>query len=165
MKDVLAFDCFGTVFDVSSVIREEICEYVRQVQRRIWEPLDLPTPWADLPAHPDAKQGLERLRSKYRIVTCSNLPLNLLYTLSQRAGIQWDAIVPLEANRICKPDPRAYWTVCQVLQVPPSYVTVVSAHATGPDVEGAPNAGMKFQLIRNEGCPSDIVALADKFGC
>lgn len=164
-EEVLAFDCFGTVFDTSDVAAESVRDYVRQVKRPEWEPLRLPPYWLDLKAHLDAAEGIDRLRNKYRVVTCSNLPLGLLSHLSARAGILWDAIVPLEASRRYKPSQHAYWTVSGVMQTAPEDVTVVTAHADGPDIQGAPNAGMKLQVIRNPGTPQTIIELAEQLGC
>jgi 2-haloacid dehalogenase len=165
MTKVLAFDCFGTVFDVSAVPTDEVREYGRQVRRDEWAPLELPRSWDRLKAHADAVEGIKRLRQKYRVVTCSNLPLGLLAHLSGQAGIMWDAIVPLEANRAYKPSKLAYCTVAQVMQVEQPAVTVVTAHANGPDLEGAPAASMGVQLIRNPGTPQTIIELAESLGC
>ncbi len=162
---VIAFDLFGTVFDVSNVPKDEVREYVRQIKQEEWEPLSLPQSWFDIPAFDDSATGIERLRSKYQVVTCSNLPLNLAWWLSKDAGIEWSAIVPIEAHRSYKPSLAAYLTVCRVLQCEPAEVLMVSAHADGPDVEGAPAAGFGFQLIRNSGCPRTIIELAEALGC
>lgn len=162
---VLALDCFGTVFDSSNVPKEDVRSYIAQVQRPEWAPLELPISFCGMQPHPDAAEGINRLRAKFRVVTCSNLPVLLLHDLSQLGGVEWDAIVPLEARRCYKPDHNAYWAVSDLMGVPPSQVTVVTAHANGPDIEGAPRAGMQVQLIRNPGCPADINALADELGC
>jgi HAD superfamily hydrolase (TIGR01493 family) len=162
---VIAFDLFGTVFDVSNIPKEDVRDYVRQVQREDWAPLAIPDSFNNLDAFDDSVRGVDRLRSKFRVVTCSNLPLSLIWWLSQRAWIKWDAIVPLEASRAYKPEAEAYDTVCRVMQCDPEAVLLVSAHADGPDVEGAPNAGFGFQLIRNPGCPQTIIELAEALGC
>lgn len=158
---ILAFDCFGTVFDTSGVPIEEVREYVRQVKRPEWAPLELPPSFYEMKAHPDAAEGIKRLREKFRVVTCSNLPRKLLFGRSCIAGIQWDAIVPLEASQRYKPAREAYWTVCEVMQCLQADVTVITAHADGPDIKGAPNAGMKVQVIRNPGTPQTIIELAE----
>lgn len=160
MNPVLAFDCVGTVFDASGVPGSDMRSYVEQVRRPHWAPLQLADSFYDMPAHADAAEGIARLRKKYRVVTCSNLPMGLLHLLSVKSGIVWDAIVPLEASRTYKPSPEAYRTVCSVMQASLSAVTVVTAHSQGPDVEGAPAVGMKCQIIRNERYPKDILELA-----
>lgn len=159
---VIAFDCFGTVFDTSGIPREDVREYVRQVQRPEWAPLGLPSSFLDMWPHKDAAKGIQRLRSKFRVVTCSNLPARLLHLLSVMGDVEWDAVVPLEARRCYKPAHEAYWAVSDLLNVDPGEVMVVTAHATGPDMRGAPHAGMRVQLIRDPAGLADINALADE---
>lgn len=158
---VLAFDVFGTVFDLSGVDREEIRAYASHVRSPgPWRPLHLPKSWEALPAHPDSAAGIAELRKRFFVVTCSNGPLGLLAKLSKYNAISWDAIIPLELNRVFKPDPRAYLTVCEVLGVAPSDVTLVTANATFGDLDGSRAVGMQSMLIRNEGGPADIIELA-----
>lgn len=164
-EQVLAFDCNGTVFDNSGISREEMQDYIDQMRLEPYRELFLASSFYDMLPHLDSQEGIERLQKKYRVVTCSNFPLRLLNILSNYADIEWDAIIPLEASRAYKPKKEAYHTVCNILQVEPHNVTVVSAHANGPDVKGAPNAGMNFQLIRNEGYPATIIELAEQLGC
>lgn len=164
-RPVIGFDCVETVFSTANIPRAEISEYVAHTQRVIWSPLLPPNSWSKMPAHPDAVEGIARLRSKFRVVTCSNLPLWLLHALSEEAGIQWDAIVPLEASQSYKPNPMAYAVLCQVMQVEPDQVLIVSAHPDGPDAVGAPNIGMELHIIRQPGCPQTITELAEQLGC
>lgn len=104
---IIAFDVFGTVVDVSSVSRDEIRDYVSQVRREVYEPLNLPHAWQYLPAFPDSARGIERLRKKFFVVTLSNFPIGLLAKLSKHAKITWDAIIPLELKRVYKPNPES----------------------------------------------------------
>ncbi len=163
--NVIAFDVFGTVFDLSGVEREEVRAYARQLRRPEWAPLTLPPSWERLPAHPDAAFGIELLRRKFFVVTCSNGPLGLLAKLSKHNGISWDAIIPLELNKVYKPDPRAYLTVCEVLGVEPAAVTMVTANETFGDLEASAALGMTPRLIRNPGTPATIMELAESLGC
>lgn len=167
---VVAFDVFGTVFDLSGVSGFELRNYVDQIERPEWMPLLLPEPWERLPAHPDAREGINRLRGEYVVVTCSNGPLGLLAMMSKNAGLCWDAIVPLEMNRVYKPDRRAYLTVCEVFDVPPESVLMVTANPKlgrndFGDVQAARLVGMQSVLIRHEGGPRDIIELAERLGC
>lgn len=164
---VIAFDVFGTVFDLAGVDRQEIRDYVHHIRQDTWEPLRLPKHWETLPAHPDAAEGISRLRKNYIVVTMSNGPLGLLTKLSKHNGIQWDAIMPLEIKRFYKPRPEAYLTVCDVLDVPPENVMMVTANKGFGDLEAAAALGMKPILIRDPGGDfNDIHGLAsylDKF--
>jgi 2-haloacid dehalogenase len=158
---VVAFDVFGTVFDLSSIDRQEVRDYVQHIRQEPWRPLQLPAHWERLPAYPDAAEGIERLRKNFVVVTCSNGPLGLLAKLSKHNGILWDAIIPLELNRVYKPKPRAYLTVCEVLNVQPADVLMVTANRTFGDLEASRGLGMAAQLIRDGDGPKTIIALAE----
>lgn len=162
---ILAFDCFGTVFDIRGLKPADIHSYVMQVKegRSEWKPLELPPEWSQMPAWPDSADAIAQLRMNgHTCVTCSNLPLGLLYYASELAGISWDAICPLESARTYKPDRRAYEVVCGVMQLSPHQVTVVTAHAEGPDIKGAPAAGMNVMLVRQNG--ETLLDLVEKLG-
>lgn len=163
MIKVIAFDVFGTVFDLSGVDRDEIRAYARHIKKEIWSPLHLPKSWETLPAHPDSKEGIELLRKKYFVCTCSNGPLGLLSKLSKHNDISWDAIIPLELNRVYKPKLRAYMTVCEVLNVQPEEVCMVTANKDFGDLEASESLGMTPKLIRYEG--DNIIDLAMGMGC
>lgn len=167
MIKVIAFDVFGTVFDLNQARREEIQEYIKHIKDEIWRPLHLPKSWEDLPAHADAVEGIERLRSKYMVVTCSNGPLGLLSKMSKNAGISWDAIIPLELNQVYKTNPAAYMTVCEVLDVKPAEVMMVTSNKTFGDLEASAALGMKPQLVDREFGrePTTITELATLLGC
>ena len=167
---VVAFDLFGTVFDMSNVPRAEIVAYIDHIEKPEWSPLDLPASWESCPPHADAGEGIERLRFRYRAVTCSNGPLETLWSLSRNGDIEWDAIVPLEARRVFKPHPRAYLTVPIVCCVEPSQVLMVTGNPKlgrkdYGDVEAARAVGMQSVLIRGESDIPDIIALAERLGC
>ncbi len=155
-RKVIAFDVFGTVFNLTGVPKNEIRDYISHIGQKEWSPLRLPDSWATLPAHPDAAQGIEMLRKKFFVVTCSNGPLGLLAKLSKHNSISWDAIIPLELNRVFKPAPEAYMTVCETLDFQPHEVTMVTANKTFGDLEGSRRIGMEAILIRNETFPTII---------
>lgn len=159
----IAFDVFGTVFDLSAVPRDEVRAYVKHVHQESWQPLKLPASWATLPAHPDAAEGIAKLRERFIVVTLSNGPLSLLMRLSKHNGISWDAIVPLEMYRIYKPDLRAYMYLPTLLGVERDEVCMVTANRTFGDLEGAAAVGMRAQLIRDGAeNPKDILELAER---
>lgn len=162
---VIAFDVFGTVVDFSSAESWQVRNYIEAIQLPTWRPLMLPCSWERLPAHPDSREGIKRLRSKFMVVTCSNGPLGMLARLSKNAGIEWDAIIPLELNRVYKPRPDAYRTVCEVLGVTPDEVLMVTANKTFGDLEASREIGMQAQLIRGDDGPKTIIELAELLGC
>lgn len=165
---VVAFDLFGTVFDMSGVDREEIREYVRQLKLPEWQPLKLPKTWDAIPAHPDAEHGINglrfamHLRNDGHVVTCSNGPISTTYRLSRNAGIVWDLIIPLEINRVYKTNPAAYMTVCEVLDCRPENVLMVTANETFGDLEASRALGMQAVLIRGDSDIADIIDLAKR---
>jgi 2-haloalkanoic acid dehalogenase type II len=162
---VIAFDLFGTVFDLSGVSHQEIKDYVAHIRQPEWSPLQLPKSWEHLPAHPDSSEGLERLRRKFFVVTCSNGPLGLTAKLSKNAGIRWDCIIPLELNRVYKTNFRAYMTVCEILSVSPQQVMMVTANKDFGDLEASVALGMTSMLIRGTDGPQTIIELAASLGC
>jgi 2-haloacid dehalogenase len=164
LPSVIAFDLFGTVFDLSGVARQEIKDYAVHLRNPEWSPLHLPKSWETLPAHPDSAEGIERLRRKFMVVTCSNGPLGLTAKLSKHNGISWDAIIPLELNRVYKTDPRAYLTVCEVLGCYPEQVMMVTANKDFGDLEASAALGMTPQLIRDGDGPKSIIELAEQLG-
>lgn len=161
---IIAFDVFGTVFDLRSAEAEDIKNYLHHIKRTPWSPLVLPKSWETLPAHPDSKAGIERLRKHHLVVTCSNGPLGLLAKLSKHNSISWDAIVPLELNKVFKPNPAAYMTICEIFDCPPSGVIMVTANEKFGDIEASTALGMEARLIRTKEIPT-IVDLATQLGC
>lgn len=159
---VIAFDVFGTVFDLSGASREDIKAYIKHIKQPEWSPLKLPKSWETFPAHPDAKEGIELLRKNHFVVTCSNGPLGLLAKLSKNNDISWDAIIPLELNKVFKTNPKAYMTVCEVLDVEPKDILMVTANKDFGDIEAARALGMGAILIRGESPIKDIIELSKR---
>ena len=75
---------------------------------RAWHRLD---PW------PDAVPGLERLRRRFILATCSNGNVALMVNMAKRAGLPWDAILGAETARHYKPQPEAYLITADMLGV------------------------------------------------
>lgn len=161
---VVAFDLFGTVFSLADVDRQEIKDYAAHLRNPEWSPLRLPPSWEKLPAHPDSAEGIRRLREKFTVVTCSNGPLGLTAKLSKHNSINWDAIIPLELNKVFKTSPGAYLTVCEVLGCEPKDVLMVTANKSFGDLEASTALGMQAVLIRGDSGPRDIIELANLLG-
>ena len=165
MIKIVAFDVFGTVFNLSSVPRQEIKDYAHHLHRPEWSPLTLPESWKTLPAHPDSAEGIRLLRSKYMVVTCSNGPVPLLAALSKHNGISWDMVIPIEVNKVFKPKPESYMTICQLMRVEPNEVMMVTANETFGDLEASKALGMIPKWIRGESGVNTIIDLAKELGC
>lgn len=161
MIKVIAFDVFGTVVDLSHTPREEIKAYADHIRKPEWSPLTLPESWEHLQPHPDSESGIRWLRERFLVVTCSNAPMATMARLSRNAKLNWSAIIPLEYNRVFKPNPKAYLTVCELMRVKPNEVLMVTANKDFGDLEGAKSAGMHSVLIRHpEGQWQTILSMA-----
>jgi FMN phosphatase YigB (HAD superfamily) len=160
MDMICLFDCFGTVFNMSQIPKEDLRYYGSILKKPVWEPLNFPKYWQEIPPHPDSEEGIDILKSKgHKCVALSNAPHQLMRVLSANANIYWDHIIGLEEYKIYKPNRLAYLTACAELDCKPSDCTMVTANKTFGDIEGAKSVGMFAKLIRNEWCP-DIMALA-----
>lgn len=157
---VIAFDVFGTVFNLDKVPNKEINYYGNHIRQEPWQPLNLPQSWENIPAHPDAAEGIAILRQHYQVITLSNCPIKLLTTLSKKNHISWDAIIPIESYQVFKPNPKAYQIACQLMGENPDNIMMVTANPTFGDIEQAQNLGMIPQIIRHDNYPKDILELA-----
>jgi len=163
---VIAFDNFGTVYDFSQVPRDEVRDYVRQVRRAEWAPLDLPASWEDVKAFEDSAKGIAMLRNKYTVVTCANGPLGMLARMAKKNSISWDAIVPLELSRSYKPSQSAYKLIAETMGVAPHEVLIVTGNKGSPDLTVPLTLGMHSQRIRGDkNTPQTIIELAKQLGC
>jgi FMN phosphatase YigB (HAD superfamily) len=161
---IFLFDCFGTVFDMAQIPKEDLRYYGSILKKPVWEPLNFPPHWRNIPPHPDSREGLEMLKKKgHSVVALSNAPRDLMISISLGANIEWDHIIGLEKYKIYKPNPLAYLTACAEFNCRPSDCTMVTANKNFGDLEGANLVGMHTQLIRHPDPALDINWLADAF--
>jgi 2-haloalkanoic acid dehalogenase type II len=157
----IAFDCFGTVFDVSEVPALELVAYVEHVHDPIFSPYKFSAAWYDIKAKSDSAEGIKLLQEQgYKCVTLSNGSVDLIRKCSKRDGINWDHIIDLVSHRVYKPNVNAYRTIEVDLGYAPYETLMVTANPTFGDVEGAKAVGMPSQIIRQQNTPSSIVDLA-----
>jgi HAD superfamily hydrolase (TIGR01493 family) len=160
----VAFDCFGTVFDMSGVSRDEIAAYVSHVRGETFSPFPFPKSWWSIRAHQDSAEGIARLRKLgIRVVTLSNGDSSLIRNVSEASGIVWDDIIDLAERKVYKPHLDAYRAVESVTGLSPAETLMVTANPTFGDIEGAAAVGMNSQVIRH-GYPDTIIDLARIFG-
>jgi 2-haloalkanoic acid dehalogenase type II len=160
---LIAFDLFGTVFDLSGVDRSEVRAYLDHIRKTEWSPLELPRSWESLPAFPDAMEGLTRLRRIAMVVTMSNAPaITQAQLLENSNGATFDDLFRLERYHVYKPKPRAYMALCVNYEMDPADILMVTANEKFGDLEAARALGMQAQLIRSEGCPQTIIELAEQ---
>lgn len=168
---VVAFDLFGTVFDLSGVPKQEIRDYIAHIRKPKWSPLALPESWKQLPPHPDSKEGIHRIARKIPVVACSNARYRFTSNLLSDCGINMPhddypmRITEIQNYQVYKPDPQAYLAVCEQFGPEPHEVLMVTGNEGSPDVEGARAVGMQSILIRQPGTPQTIIELAELLGC
>lgn len=162
----IAFDCFGTLFDMSGIPKEEIAAYARHVRQEMFIPYTFPDHWHELPAHPDVAEGMARLwkhRRGFHLVALSNGPPSLIRELASRAGFEFDTVIDLLRYRVYKPHRAAYMTVFAETKFKPEQTLMVTANPTFGDIEGAESIGMRAQVIRH-GYPNTVTELAGMLG-
>lgn len=104
---------------------------------RAWHRLD---PWQD------SVEGLNRLRSRYILVTLSNGNVALLVNMARRAGLPWDAILGAEIARHYKPQPQVYLKTAELLALAPGQCMLVAAH--NDDLVAAGRLGFGTAFVR-----------------
>lgn len=158
----IAFDCFGTVFDMSNVEKEEIKNYVNHVRKNNFTEFEFPQSWWNLKAHPDSAQGIRTLQSAgFSCIALSNGSLALLSSISYKNNIYWNHIVDLVSEKVYKPHVDAYKTIEKCFGFKPEQTLMVTANPTFGDIEGSSAIGMKSQVIRNPETPQTIIGLAN----
>ena len=156
----VAFDLFGTVFDLANVPKQEISDYIAHVRKPEWSPLTLPESWRRLPRFADAHKGIRAIAGMGLLaVSCSNAPI--AFTKDLCSGLPFTGFTNIAANRCYKPHPQSYMAICQQFRVEPSAVLMVTGNDGSPDIDGAKAVGMQSMMIRQPGCPQTIIELAD----
>ena len=158
----IAFDCFGTVFDASTLTREDLKAYVDHVKAKDFSPFEFGDPWWKLEAHEDSRLGIAMIQAAgVKCMALSNGSVELIQALSDRARIHFDWIADMVKHRVYKPDDiDAYRLVQKYSGFAPDECMMVTANPTFGDLEGAVAVGMKPQVIRNPGTPPTIIDLA-----
>lgn len=116
--------------------------------------------WHSLSAWPDFPAALERLRTRFAVVSFTMLPVALVVEVSRHNGIVWDAVVSCEMMGVYKPHPEAYTQVAAWLNLAPSSILMVACHNF--DLNAARTCGFKTAFVRrsqewgDEGPPDPI---------
>lgn len=163
--EIIAFDLFGTVFDVSSARREDMHYYAETIKKPEWEPLQFPPEWSRFPAHPDSRDGIARLRSKFTVVAMSNAPVDLAVSLARNSGITFDFIMPLQLRQVYKPQNASYKLITELFKCAPASVLMVTANEKFGDIEAARSLGMSASLIKRTDPVFTIQDLATSLEC
>ena len=116
---------------------------------------------SSLPAHPDVRPGLERLRDAgVRIAALTQSTQEVLDAQLRAAGLDalFEAALSADGARRLKPAREAYAFAAERLGVGVEDLTMVAAHAW--DVAGARAAGARTAFVARPGKASDPLASA-----
>jgi 2-haloacid dehalogenase len=103
----------------------------------------------ELPAFPDVKPGLERLKSnRLKLVVLTNSPEKAVKAAVESAGLAGllDNVLSAEEVKRLKPAPEPYRMAAKKMGVKPRNLLLVAAHAW--DVAGAMRAGCRAAFVR-----------------
>lgn len=158
--EVLAFDCFGTVFDMEEIPRSEILAYVQHVRKSDFSEYQFPESWRNLKAHEDAADAIASLKVMgFRCVAFSNGGPKLIKEISGANSIQWDDIFDPCESKAYKPSYAAYrWLANHCGD--PSKTLIVTANPRFGDIFGAQLIGAKAWVVRTGHHPSSLLDLA-----
>lgn len=132
--------------------------------------------WQELVPFADAVSGLERLRSKYKLVVLSNGENAFLaHLVKNRVRFEFDAVISVEDVGVFKPNPQVYRYAARKLKSEPQELMMVSSHSF--DAVGARASGYRAAYVNRYDLPydetpygydveaRDFLELADKLGC
>ncbi|MGI9316005.1 MAG: haloacid dehalogenase type II [bacterium] len=103
---------------------------------RVWHRLH---PW------PDAREGLNRLKQKFIITTCSNGNVALIVNMAKFSALPWDMVLGAEVTRHYKPQDEAYLESARLLGLVPEQCCMVAAHNN--DLVAAGKNGMQTAFV------------------
>ena len=101
--------------------------------------------WEQMPAWPEARNALDRMRQKYFIAPHTVLSLRVAAYSSRNAGITWDAIISCDGLKAMKPNKESYRRVLDLLRRPPEQICFVASHPS--DLRAASCHGMKTAYV------------------
>ena len=102
--------------------------------------------WRRLHPWPDTRQGLDRLRDRFRTATLSNGHVALLVDLFRFADLRVDAVLSAQLATSYKPDPKVYRLGAELLECAPQQAVMVAAH--GQDLRAAARVGLRPVFVR-----------------
>ena len=101
--------------------------------------------WHRLLPWPDTVPGLNRLKSRFVLVTLSNGNISLLTNMAKNAGLPWDCVLSSELAGHYKPDREVYEKAADLLDLPPENIMMVAAHKG--DLRAAQSVGFKAGFV------------------
>jgi 2-haloacid dehalogenase len=132
--------------------------------------------WQELNSFPDVVRGLERLRSKFKLVVLSNGERDYLaQVVKNRIRFDFDGVISVQDVGVFKPSPQVYRYAARVLKSEPGELMMVSAHSF--DAVGARASSYRAAYVNRYDLPYDetpyqcdvesldFLDLATKLGC
>ena len=108
--------------------------------------------WQRLSPHPDALEGLRRLKSRFRLVALSNgEPDFLAHLAKNRMQFEFDDVISVDEAEVFKPHPLVYRTAARILGSEPSEMMMVAAHSF--DIMGAVACDYSGAYVNRYGLP------------
>jgi 2-haloacid dehalogenase len=149
----------GTFFALGQAVLEMVASY-RNVQTRPADIEELQARLLSMPAFPDVREGLQRLKdAEFRLVTLTNSPPGQRGSEHQllQAGIAnfFDRHFTTESVRGFKVARSAYHMVAELMNVPPAACCMITAHAW--DALGAQYVGYSAGLMNRPGQASLVM--------
>jgi 2-haloacid dehalogenase len=102
--------------------------------------------WHRLKPWNDSLSGMQRLRSRFKLVALANANASLLADIAYHAGLPWYMIISAEEVKRYKPDPLVYQRAICRLGLRPDEIMMVASHLY--DLDGAKEAGMMTAFVK-----------------
>jgi 2-haloacid dehalogenase len=110
--------------------------------------------WQELVTFRDVLPGLERLRSKFKLVALSNGERDYLaHLVKNRIRFDFDRVISVEDVGVFKPNPQVYRYAARVLGAEPCELMMVSSNSF--DVVGARASGYRGAYVNRYDLPYD----------
>jgi 2-haloacid dehalogenase len=132
--------------------------------------------WQELSPFADAVPGLQRLRTKFKLVVLSNGEKHFLaHLVENRIRHDFDGVISVQEVGVFKPNPQVYRYAARILKAEPCELLMVSSNSF--DVAGARASGYRGAYVNRYDLPydetpyrfdleaRDFLDLAGKLGC
>lgn len=110
--------------------------------------------WQELSPFADVAAGLERLRTKFKLVVLSNGERDFLaHLVKNRIRFDFDGVISVQDVGVFKPNPQVYRYAARTRAAEPSELMMVSCHSF--DVVGARASGYRGAYVNRYDLPYD----------
>ncbi|WP_417515441.1 haloacid dehalogenase type II [Minwuia sp.] len=114
----------------------DLSEAEKQDLNRVWHRL---APW------PDVVGGLNRMKSRHILATCSNGNIALMVNMAKNMGLPWDMVLGAEVTEAYKPMRECYLGSAAALDLDPGECCMVAAH--NEDLAAAQGFGLMTAYV------------------